>query len=129
MQLARVRARDGASAEDALARIRAQKPLAEKVAVADFVIDTSGTLEEGARRADEALAGVCAKVGVDLARYPLRERLSDAGRGVPRRVRARMALLAAGGGARARGSSAKEQPAHRGVLRARGRGRARACSS
>jgi hypothetical protein len=42
--------------------------------VADFVIDTSGTLEEGARRADEALAGVCAQVGVDFARYTLRAR-------------------------------------------------------
>jgi dephospho-CoA kinase len=71
VQLARVLARDGASAEDALARIRAQKPLAEKVAVADFVVDTNGTLEEGARRADEALAGVCARVGVDFRRYPL----------------------------------------------------------
>jgi dephospho-CoA kinase len=72
VQVARIRARDGASADEALARIRAQKPLAEKVAVADFVIDTSGTLEDGARRADEALAAVCAKVGVDFARYPLR---------------------------------------------------------
>jgi dephospho-CoA kinase len=71
VQLARVRARDGASADDALARIRAQKPLAEKIAVADFVVDTSGPLEEGARRADEALAAVCARVGVDFARYPL----------------------------------------------------------
>jgi dephospho-CoA kinase len=72
VQVARIRSRDGASAEDALARIRAQKPLTEKIAVADLVIDTSGTLEEGARRADEALAAVCAKVGVDLGRYPLR---------------------------------------------------------
>ncbi|HEY3817113.1 MAG TPA: dephospho-CoA kinase [Polyangiaceae bacterium] len=69
VQLARILARDGASAEDARARMRAQRPLAEKVAVADFVVDTSGTLEEGARRADAALAGVCARVGVDPARY------------------------------------------------------------
>lgn len=72
VQIARVQARDHASREDALARVRAQKPLAEKVAVADLVVDTSGTLEEGARRADEALAAVCAKVGVDFARYALR---------------------------------------------------------
>jgi dephospho-CoA kinase len=71
VQVARVRARDPASAEDALARIRAQRPLAEKVAVADFVIDTSGTLDEGARRADETLASVCARMGVDFGRYPL----------------------------------------------------------
>ncbi len=74
VQLARVRARDGAAAEDALARIRAQKPLADKVAVADFVIDTSGTLEQGAERADEALAAVCRRVGVDPARYGLPDR-------------------------------------------------------
>jgi dephospho-CoA kinase len=71
VQLARVRARDGASAEDALARIRAQKPLAEKVAVADFVIDTSGPLEDNARRTDEVLRAVCQRVGVDPARYSL----------------------------------------------------------
>jgi dephospho-CoA kinase len=71
VQLARLRARgDGATIEDALARIRAQKPLSEKVAAADFVIDTSGTLEDGARRTDEALAAVCARVGIDISRYP-----------------------------------------------------------
>jgi dephospho-CoA kinase len=74
VQIARVLARDKASVEDARARIRAQKPLAEKVAVADFVVDTSGTLEEGARRADQALAAVCARTGVDFGRYALRER-------------------------------------------------------
>ncbi len=72
VQLVRVRARDAASAEDALARIRAQKPLGEKVAVADFVIDTSGTLEESARRTDDVLAAVCGRVGLDEARYHLR---------------------------------------------------------
>jgi dephospho-CoA kinase len=72
VQIARVQARDGASREDALARVRAQKPLAEKVAVADFVVDTGGTLEEGTRRADEALSAVCARVGVDFGRYALR---------------------------------------------------------
>ncbi|HEY1695640.1 MAG TPA: dephospho-CoA kinase [Polyangiaceae bacterium] len=73
VQLARVRARDGASQEDAMGRIRAQKPLAEKVAVADFVVDTSGTLAEGAERADRALEGVCRRVDVDVARYALSE--------------------------------------------------------
>ena len=73
VQLARILSRDKASVEDARARLRAQKPLADKVAVADFVVDTSGTLAEGAIRADEALAGVCARVGVDYARYGSRE--------------------------------------------------------
>jgi dephospho-CoA kinase len=70
VQVARVRARDGATEDEARARIRAQKPLAEKVALADVVIDTSGTLAQGADRADDALAAVCARVGVDVARYP-----------------------------------------------------------
>jgi dephospho-CoA kinase len=69
VQAARVRARDHASAEDALARIRAQKPLAEKVAVADFVIDTSGSLDDNARQTDDVLRAVCVRVGVDPARY------------------------------------------------------------
>jgi dephospho-CoA kinase len=72
VQIARVRARDAASAQDALARIRAQKPLGEKVAVADFVIDTSGTLEESARRTDEVLLAICSRLGIDPARYALR---------------------------------------------------------
>jgi dephospho-CoA kinase len=71
VQLARVRARDAASAADALARIRAQKPLGEKVAVADFVIDTSGTLEASARRTDDVLAAICDRLGIDRTRYHL----------------------------------------------------------
>ncbi len=70
IQLARVVSRDAASRDDALSRIRAQKPLAEKVAVADFVIETTGTLEENARRTDDVLDAVCARVGVDPSRYP-----------------------------------------------------------
>jgi dephospho-CoA kinase len=71
VQLARVCARDAASAADALARIRAQKPLGEKVLVADYVIDTSGTLEASARRTDEVLGAICDKLGIDRARYHL----------------------------------------------------------
>jgi dephospho-CoA kinase len=74
VQLARVRARDAASAEDALARIRSQKSMAEKVAAADHVIDTSGTLEQGALRTDEVLAAICRTLGVDAARYFPEER-------------------------------------------------------
>jgi dephospho-CoA kinase len=59
----------GTTRDDALARIRSQKPLAEKTAAADFVIDTTGTLEEGARRADEVLRSICAKLGVGFERY------------------------------------------------------------
>ena len=69
VQIARILARDGATREEALARIRAQKPVAEKVAAADFVIDTDGPVEASARRTREVLAAVCARVGVDPARY------------------------------------------------------------
>jgi dephospho-CoA kinase len=71
MQIARVRVRDPASFEDSMARIRAQKPLSEKVAVADFVVDTGGSIEASTRRVDEILAAICAALGVDAARYPL----------------------------------------------------------
>ncbi len=71
VQLARVQSRDRASAEDALARIRAQKPTAEKVAVADHVIDTGGSLEDNARQTDQVLSAICRKLGVDPARYGL----------------------------------------------------------
>ena len=43
-QLARVMARDGMSEEQALARVRAQLPLADKAAVADFLIANQGSL-------------------------------------------------------------------------------------
>jgi hypothetical protein len=50
--------------------VRAQKPLAEKVAVADYVIDTSGSLEDNART-DEVLAATGASLGVDVGGYPV----------------------------------------------------------
>ncbi len=70
-QIARVQSRDGSTRDEALARIRAQKPLAEKVGVADFVIDTAGPIEIARKRADEVLVEVCKRVGVDPARYAL----------------------------------------------------------
>jgi dephospho-CoA kinase len=71
-QIARVVARDGSEQKDAIARIRAQKPLNEKVAVADFVIDTTGTgLDDTRRRADDVLLDVCERLGIDVRRYPL----------------------------------------------------------
>ncbi len=39
-------ARDGLSREDALRRIRSQMPIEEKLPFADFLVDTSGTIEE-----------------------------------------------------------------------------------
>ena len=69
VQIERLRARE-TSVEDALARIRAQKPLADKIAVADFVIDTSGSLRENAVRTDEVLRAICERLGVDPSLYP-----------------------------------------------------------
>jgi dephospho-CoA kinase len=69
VQIARATARDAHSAEHIKARIRAQVPLAEKLAVADFVIENTGTLDDLHRRTDEVLAAICKRVGVDAARY------------------------------------------------------------
>lgn len=69
-QIERVQARDRATRAEAVARVRAQKPLAEKVAVADFVIETTGTIEETLRRTDEVLQSICERLGLDAARYP-----------------------------------------------------------
>jgi dephospho-CoA kinase len=65
VQVARVREGRGMAEEDARARIKAQAGREERLAVADFVIDNTGTLEdlrprvaevfdELRRRADEA---------------------------------------------------------------------------
>lgn len=51
-QLERVMARDGLSREDALARIRSQMPIDEKRALADVVIDNSGSWEDTERAVD-----------------------------------------------------------------------------
>ena len=69
LQVERVMARDGASESDARARISAQMPLADKVKVADFVIDNTGSLAALEARADDVLDQICARVGVDPARY------------------------------------------------------------
>lgn len=69
VQVARACARDRATPDEARARIRAQMPLADKIKVADLVIENDGTLEDLLRKTDDVLAKVCAKVGVDAARY------------------------------------------------------------
>jgi dephospho-CoA kinase len=58
LQIARAMARDGASLAEVQARIAAQLPLADKVAAADYVIDTSGTKEATLHRVDEVLAEI-----------------------------------------------------------------------
>jgi dephospho-CoA kinase len=62
VQVARVMARDGVSDEAALARIRAQMPIDEKVKAADYVIENAGDLEATLRQADEVLGKIREKV-------------------------------------------------------------------
>jgi dephospho-CoA kinase len=55
VQLARLLARDGMSAEEARARIAAQLPQERKVALADFVIDNAGSREALVAQVEELL--------------------------------------------------------------------------
>jgi dephospho-CoA kinase len=71
VQVARIVNRDGSSPADALLRIRAQKPTAEKVKAADHVLESTGTLEELRRKTDAVLLAICAKLAIDPGRYPL----------------------------------------------------------
>ncbi|MFY9385554.1 MAG: dephospho-CoA kinase [Dethiobacteria bacterium] len=50
IQLARLQSRDKLTAAEALSRLRAQMPLAEKRAYADVIIDNSGSLAETRRQ-------------------------------------------------------------------------------
>lgn len=52
-QIRRLMRRDRFSREAALSRIRSQIPLSEKVGLATYVIDNSGTLEETRRQVEE----------------------------------------------------------------------------
>lgn len=61
-QVRRAMARDAATEEQARARIAAQLPLAAKVAAADYVIDSSGSRAETARRVDEVVADIRRKL-------------------------------------------------------------------
>jgi dephospho-CoA kinase len=70
LQIARTIARDGATESEARARVSAQMPLASKAAVADIVIDNTGTLAELVTRTDAMLDQVCALQKIDPARYP-----------------------------------------------------------
>lgn len=63
VQLARVMARDALSREEALARVRAQLPLARKVAVATHVVDNSGSRERLEARVAELYAEIVVTYG------------------------------------------------------------------
>jgi dephospho-CoA kinase len=63
LQVARIVARDGVSEDGARARVRAQMPLEKKIAVADYVIHNTGTLEELAKKTDEVLEKIVVECG------------------------------------------------------------------
>jgi dephospho-CoA kinase len=69
LQVERIMARDGATAEQARARIAAQLPLADKVKVADFVVENTGSLADAQKRADAVLESICERLGIDATRY------------------------------------------------------------
>jgi dephospho-CoA kinase len=66
VQLARAMARDGMTEEQARARIAAQLPLSAKVAVADYVIDNTGSRQSTERQADEVLKKIRDRLPVPL---------------------------------------------------------------
>jgi dephospho-CoA kinase len=55
-QIARLRARDGLSEAEARQRLAAQWPADQKAARADYVIDTSGSVDDTDHRVDDVLA-------------------------------------------------------------------------
>lgn len=65
LQIARACARDAAAEAEIRARIRAQVPLADKVKVADFVIENTGSLADLERRTDEVLEAICERLDID----------------------------------------------------------------
>jgi len=62
-QLARVRARDGLDEAAVRARVASQLPQAEKVAVADWVIENDGTLEQTKARVARVHAEILERFG------------------------------------------------------------------
>ena len=71
VRIARAASRDQATEAQVRARLRAQLPLADKAALADYVIDNDGAVEHTLERADEVLIAICRSLGIDPARYPL----------------------------------------------------------
>jgi dephospho-CoA kinase len=71
VQIARTMQRDHCDEAGARARVRAQKPLAEKIAVADHVIWNDGTRDELVAAADRTLDAICD--GLRIARFATAE--------------------------------------------------------
>jgi len=62
LQIARMARRNGLSREEAEARIRAQTSVEDKAALADFVIDNSGSRRQAAARFERVYEALCARI-------------------------------------------------------------------
>ena len=69
-QIERATKRDGFDEAATRARIRAQMPLAEKRALADYVIENDGSLGELRDKTDRVLDAILASHGIPKERYP-----------------------------------------------------------
>ncbi|HEX9295060.1 MAG TPA: dephospho-CoA kinase, partial [Polyangiaceae bacterium] len=69
-QIARAIARDKLSENEARARLRAQLPMKDKIAAADYVIRNDGELASLEKSADDVLDAICRNAGIDPALYP-----------------------------------------------------------
>jgi dephospho-CoA kinase len=68
VQIARTVERDRCNEAAAAARVRAQKPLADKIAIADHVVWNDGPREDLIAAADRTLDAICD--GLGIARFP-----------------------------------------------------------
>ncbi len=64
-QIRRIMSRNHMTESEARARVQSQVPLAEKVALADYVIVTSGTLDQLRVRTEEVVNSICAAHSID----------------------------------------------------------------
>lgn len=55
VQIQRLMTRNSLTAEEAMLRISSQMPVDEKIKLADFTIDTSGTIEESVKQTEEVI--------------------------------------------------------------------------
>jgi dephospho-CoA kinase len=55
-QIARLMKRNNLTHEEALARIKAQMPVEEKIKLADFVVDTSGSVDNSVKQTEEIIS-------------------------------------------------------------------------
>jgi dephospho-CoA kinase len=69
-QIERAKRRDGLDESAVRARLRAQKPLAEKRSLADYVIENTRSLAELRDETDRVLDAICKSLGIAPERYP-----------------------------------------------------------